>query len=210
MVHTLTKRRLAFAAGLAVLAGYVDGFGFVFLGGYFVSFMSGNTTRAGVSLAEIDLSGAAVAGLFIAAFVVGAAAGTAIAARRAGGTVLWLIAVALAAASVIATWQLTVATGSVLALAMGASNTVLSERGRVSFGVTYMTGALVKVGEHLAFALGGGVRWGWVPYLVLWSAMLAGAVGGAVGYALVGSASLWAASFGAAALAVAMRVFSRR
>ncbi|MDM8353607.1 DUF1275 family protein, partial [Brevundimonas diminuta] len=37
---------------LAGLAGYVDSLGFLHLGGVFVSFMSGNTTRLAVNLAE--------------------------------------------------------------------------------------------------------------------------------------------------------------
>ncbi|MFN9499121.1 MAG: DUF1275 family protein [Erythrobacteraceae bacterium] len=41
------RQRLAF--GLAGLAGLVDATGFVVAGGYFTSFMSGNTTRMGVS-----------------------------------------------------------------------------------------------------------------------------------------------------------------
>lgn len=38
------------AAGLALLAGYVDAIGFLRLGGLFVSFMSGNSTRLAVAL----------------------------------------------------------------------------------------------------------------------------------------------------------------
>ena len=37
---------------LSTLAGYVDATGFLMLGGFFVSFMSGNSTRLGVGLIE--------------------------------------------------------------------------------------------------------------------------------------------------------------
>ena len=47
-----SRRNIALACALSALAGYVDGIGFLHLGGLFVSFMSGNSTRMGVSLAE--------------------------------------------------------------------------------------------------------------------------------------------------------------
>jgi uncharacterized membrane protein YoaK (UPF0700 family) len=51
--------------------------------------------------------------------------------------------------------------------------------GRHEVGVT---GALVKVGQLLALALTGGARWGWVPNLLLWAALVIGSVGGAFAY----------------------------
>ena len=41
------RRDIALAAGLSGVAGYVDAIGFLKLGGFFVSFMSGNSTRLG-------------------------------------------------------------------------------------------------------------------------------------------------------------------
>ncbi|WP_139111528.1 DUF1275 family protein, partial [Sphingobium sp. Ndbn-10] len=70
------------AIGLAAQAGFIDALGFLKLGGLFVSFMSGNSTRLGVGLAK----GAAVAGMaagLVGAFVGGVLAG-ALVARRAG------------------------------------------------------------------------------------------------------------------------------
>ncbi|MFZ1966902.1 MAG: DUF1275 family protein, partial [Bradyrhizobium sp.] len=43
-----SHRNIALACTLSALAGYVDGIGFIHLGGLFVSFMSGNSTRLGV------------------------------------------------------------------------------------------------------------------------------------------------------------------
>lgn len=43
-------RTQALAAALAALAGYVDASGFLSTGGYFVSFMSGNSTRLGIGV----------------------------------------------------------------------------------------------------------------------------------------------------------------
>ncbi len=45
-------RNLVLALALSALAGFFDGIGFLHLGGLFVSFMSGNSTRMSVSLAE--------------------------------------------------------------------------------------------------------------------------------------------------------------
>ncbi|HAL05769.1 MAG TPA: hypothetical protein DCP26_00205, partial [Brevundimonas sp.] len=51
-MRTLTAPDRWLALLLAALAGYVDSLGFLHLGGVFVSFMSGNSTRLAVSLAE--------------------------------------------------------------------------------------------------------------------------------------------------------------
>src|SRR4051812_25422840 len=71
-----TRGSIALACALSALAGYVDGIGFIHLGGLFVSFMSGNSTRMGVSLAEADWRKAAEAFGLIVLFVCGAAAGS--------------------------------------------------------------------------------------------------------------------------------------
>jgi uncharacterized membrane protein YoaK (UPF0700 family) len=47
-----SRRNLALACALSAIAGYVDGIGSLHLGGLFVSFISGNSTRLGVSLAQ--------------------------------------------------------------------------------------------------------------------------------------------------------------
>ena len=72
--HAEFRRNVALACALSALAGYVDGIGFMHLGGLFVSFMSGNSTRMGVSLAEGHWHDAAQALGLIALFVIGAAA----------------------------------------------------------------------------------------------------------------------------------------
>ena len=55
-----------------------------------------------------------------------------------------------------------------MALAMGAENAVFERDGKVSIGLTYMTGTLVKVGQRLTGALFGGDRFAWAPYPLLW------------------------------------------
>ena len=47
-------RLIGLAVALAALAGFVDAIAFTRLGGYFVSFMSGNSTRLGVGIGLAD------------------------------------------------------------------------------------------------------------------------------------------------------------
>jgi Protein of unknown function (DUF1275) len=48
----LDRKLQMIAVGLAVLAGLVDGTGFMASGGFFISFMSGNSTRLAVGLSQ--------------------------------------------------------------------------------------------------------------------------------------------------------------
>src|SRR6267154_2866110 len=94
-----SRRNITLACALSALAGYVDGIGFLHLGGLFVSFMSGNSTRMGVSLAEGQWSNAAEALGLIALFVIGAAGGSLIVLGRGANRQPWLL---LAEASLLA------------------------------------------------------------------------------------------------------------
>src|SRR3954469_25182400 len=71
-----SRRNIALACALSALAGYVDGIGYLQLGGLFVSFMSGNSTRMGVAIAHGHWQTAAEALGLIVLFVTGAAAGS--------------------------------------------------------------------------------------------------------------------------------------
>lgn len=51
-MHRHDKKVWPLAIALAALAGYVDAIGFLRLGGFFVSFMSGNSTRLAVGIAS--------------------------------------------------------------------------------------------------------------------------------------------------------------
>ena len=68
------------AVGIAILAGFVDAIGFVESAGFFVSFMTGNSTRLAVGVAEGHRA-ALLAGSIIAIFVTGVVAGSLIGAR---------------------------------------------------------------------------------------------------------------------------------
>jgi uncharacterized membrane protein YoaK (UPF0700 family) len=195
-----TSRNISLACALSALAGYVDAIGFLHLGGLFVAFMSGNSTRMGVSLAEGQWLSAAEAFGLIALFVIGAAAGSLIVLGRGTNRQPWLLlaeALLLAAAALCYAFGLSNAAVAAIVVAMGLENAVFQIRGGGGLGLTYVTGALVKVGQQAAAALTGGARWGWVPNLLLWAAMVMGSLCGALAYYWINLAAIWFA-FGAA------------
>jgi uncharacterized membrane protein YoaK (UPF0700 family) len=86
-----SHRNVILACALSALAGYVDAIGFPYLGGLFVSFICGNSTRMGVSLAEGNWRASAEAFGTIALFVVGAAVGSLIVLGRGIYCQCWLL-----------------------------------------------------------------------------------------------------------------------
>lgn len=198
------KRARLFAATLSGLAGFVDAIGFVESGGFFVSFMSGNSTRFGVGLAA-SLSHAALAGGLILAFVAGVAGGSLVghaAGERRPGAVLLAIAIVLfgAAAVGLGGWHFTAL--GLTAVAMGAENAIFEREGEVRIGLTYMTGSLVRAGQGLAGMVLGRPAGDWPWYMVLWGGFVAGAASGAAAHPEVGLYALFAA--GGIALALAL------
>jgi uncharacterized membrane protein YoaK (UPF0700 family) len=208
MIRSYRPRYWFLAAALSTLAGYADANAFVHLDGYFVSFMSGNSTRLGVGLVA-QLESAAIAGGLIALFVLGVIAGTLInpSGTKGGSTrVLAAVTGVLALASAFASFDAPNWAIPLLACAMGAMNAVFQRDGEVSIGLTYMTGTLVRVGQRIAGALTGGARWDWAPYLLLWLGLALGAALGALGYAYVGLRALWLIAGAGALLTI---VFAR-
>ena len=199
------RRARAFALLLAGVAGYVDAVGFVQLGGYFVSFMSGNSTRMSVGLAQGSQQGL-IAGALIALFVAGVCVGSLVGhafERRRPPIVLALVAGALTLATLSYAMAVPAAGAALLVMAMGALNTVFEHDGDIRVGLTYMTGALVKVGQRLAAALRGGNRWDFVPHFLLWFSLVLGAVTGAALHSRIGAAALWVPAAAAYVLALA-------
>lgn len=181
---------------LSLLAGYVDSIGFLKLGGYFVSFMSGNTTRLGIDLGEGKLREAVTVFGFVCLFVVGVFFGSLIAHRhreRRRSSILLFVSVLLTIAVInYAVGWTRYGTFAVL-LAMGAENTVLRRDG-VSVGLTYMTGNLVKMGHALADAFTGrGPLKDVFRYASLWCALATGATLGAFIFSKVNAHALWLA-----------------
>jgi uncharacterized membrane protein YoaK (UPF0700 family) len=208
VAHTLNSgRNLALACALSALAGYVDGVGYLYLGGMFVSFMSGNSTRMGVNLADGHFQTAAEAFGLIVLFVSGAASGSLIVLGRrrfSQCAVLLTEAAVLAAAALGHTFGFDRFAIAAIVFAMGIENAVFQIDGGAGLGLTYVTGALVKVGQLVAAALTGGARFAWLPNLLLWAALVAGSVVGALAYRWINLAAIWFAA--AAALALALHV----
>lgn len=197
------RRRLAVA--LAALAGFVDAVGFVAAGGYFVSFMSGNTTRLGVDLAT-DLPEAVLPLGLIASFTAGAFVGALLAEsrpERRKTITLGIAALLLALASALqagfaSLWYL-----GACAMAMGALNNAFSREGEVQIGVTYLTGALVRWAQGLALRVRGQDPSRHSGYGALWLGLALGSLAGAATFAINGSIGLQLAAAGALLLLLA-------
>jgi uncharacterized membrane protein YoaK (UPF0700 family) len=149
------ERRLAI--GLALIAGYVDAYGIVALG-TFVSFMSGNTTRAGSFAGQGNFVAALPPTLAIVFFVAGGSAGTWLthsALRHSRRILLGVVAALLAV--VIGVAQLGSLAGEVavvmLSLAMGMMNITQSKLGMEKAGLTFVTGYVLRLGSYLALAV---------------------------------------------------------
>lgn len=206
----LQFRERALAIALSGIAGFVDAVGFGQSGGFFVSFMSGNSTRLGVGIAE-RLGQAILASTLIACFVAGVIAGTLAARGRAARqpVVLALVAVSLASAALMGMLGIEALALGLAAFAMGAENATFEEGGEVRIGLTYMTGTLVKMGQRIAAALTGGPAGAWLPYLQLWLGLVIGATLGALAQVRLGSQALWMAAILTALLAVALSLRKR-
>lgn len=208
-MHLLNRRAQLLASGLAALAGFADAVGFLGMSGFFVSFMSGNSTRMGVGVAS-EAAAAAVAGSLVAAFLAGVVLGSLVA-RKAGQrqmpVVLALVALSLTLGALLFRPG-SAPPGSFLfvALAMGALNIAFQREGEVAFGLTYMTGTLVRIGQRLADALTGGPRWGWLPWALLWAGLVSGGILGAIAWLNFGIGALWIASAAAALLCLTSAV----
>ncbi|MDP3552002.1 MAG: YoaK family protein [Novosphingobium sp.] len=208
MIQYDRPRRL-FAIALAAMAGFIDAVGFLSADGYFVSFMSGNSTRLGVSLGT-DPARAAMPAVLIAGFLGGVTLG-ALLSRWAGTlrkpVVLAFVALMLVAAASGRVLGLPVLMLGGMVMAMGALNNTFQRGGEVSVGLTYMTGALVKLGQGLANALTGQPNSGWTSWASLWGGLLAGAVLGAFLQDRLPMGCLWlAAAYCVGMVAVAFRL----
>lgn len=194
LMHSRPARLLAFA--IAAVAGYVDAVGFLGSGQFFVSFMSGNTTRLGVGIAG-DGAAALVAASLIASFVAGVTVTSLLRRRVSGSRRIGLNLVFCAAMLTVAALAAESVEGLVpialLAFAMGGINLVLENEGEVRFGLTYITGTLIKLGTRLADAIAGAPRADWLALLLLWLALAGGGTLGGLAFGALDLYALWPA-----------------
>ena len=179
--------KLSLGLLLTAAAGSIDAIGFIELGGFYTSFMSGNTTQLGDALANGVWPVTLLTASLVLLFFLGSVAGSALAlADRRWGPVGALALVLLALSTALA---LTLAgypppqTMLALAVAAGAQNAVLLSEGSVRLGATFVTGTLFAAGQDLARALRREAPpWRWAQHLLVWASLLAGAAFGALGY----------------------------
>jgi uncharacterized membrane protein YoaK (UPF0700 family) len=210
-MNRLDRNARLLATGFAAMAGMVDAIGFMASGGFFLSFMSGNSTRLSVGVVE----GAPYVGLvavLLASFVGGVVAGSLVGRQNILGphhrqaVILSAISLFLFAAPFVADAGLLPVALCFAAFCMGMENTLFEREGSVSFGLTYMTGALVKIGQGIATLISGGARLEWLPYLLLWMGLVSGAIIGALMFSHFGLKSLWLPAAYAGVFALALFV----
>lgn len=196
MVTSYERPAIALAIGLSCLAGYVDASGFLATGGLFVSFMSGNSTRFSIAFADQRFTYAGLVLGVIALFVLGVMLGTAVSRlthRLRKTAVLFLVGCLLIAGAICHSVGQTYLSTGLMVLAMGAENAVFQRDGEVSIGLTYMTGTLVRLGQHLTASFFGGSRTAWIPYAFHWFGLAVGAILGGWGHSTLRAFTLWPA-----------------
>jgi uncharacterized membrane protein YoaK (UPF0700 family) len=151
-----TRVQWALAIFLALIAGYLDGYGLLFLGVY-VSFMSGNTTVTGLRSGQNNLHAALPSAIAILSFVTGSFLGNLFSQSRlrySHRLIFGAIAGLLATVACLERYGLSnaVAEIALLSLAMGMMNPALSKVGAESVSLTFVTGTLNRMGGHLAAA----------------------------------------------------------
>ena len=145
-----------------MIAGYVDACGLHSFG-TFVSFMSGNTTHAGVAVGAGRFAAALPFATAIVFFVTGSAAGAWVGYPRLPrprpvlfGLVAALLAAALAASDFAGghgDGDGKIAGIAALSMAMGMLNNALPKVGPESVNLTFVTGNLNRMARHLALGL---------------------------------------------------------
>lgn len=179
-------RQLSLGLALTGAAGMIDVIGFIELGGFYTSFMSGNTTQLGAALAGMDGMAIALPVGLVVMFFIGSFLGALLAGSPRGGSkgVTALVLFGLALTLALHLIGVPVAQSMlVLATSAGAQNAILPPQGAARLGATFVTGTLFAAGQDLARAVrreAPPLRW--VQHLLVWAALLVGALVGAAAY----------------------------
>jgi len=141
---------------LATVAGYTDGYGLRQFN-TFISFMSGNTTIAGVNVGEQKFHAALPEAVAIIFFLVGTFLGhwILVGKYRHSHRIVLLTSAAFMAAFVVLNLRVAFIAElgiALLSASMGIMNPAVGRIGAEPVNLTFITGALDKVGGHLAMA----------------------------------------------------------
>ncbi|RSZ62371.1 DUF1275 domain-containing protein [Corynebacterium hylobatis] len=217
--HTAGEQNLA--VSFAFIAGFVDSIGFLFLGGVFLSFMSGNTTR--IATAVVDGNGelALLAGSAVLFFLLGVMEGAVVrrvAKRRlrpdrVREAVMVNMCILFTVAALLVLLDAPRIAIIAASLGIGAMNSIFEREGEVAIPLTYMTGTLVKMGQRFVDSFFGGSHAAWLGHLRMWAGLTFGAFAGALVYRFLGMHSLipvtlltWAVT----GIALLARIYGRR
>jgi uncharacterized membrane protein YoaK (UPF0700 family) len=153
--------RHALAVLLAINSGATDAFGFLALGGAFTSVMTGNMVLLGAAAGRRDSALATNAAMAIVSFVLGCAAGTALAGTAAPQQPVWpsrvnralLVELVLIAAQAVGWWctaaspdlHMHLVLLSLNAAALGIQSSAVQRFGVSGLSTTYMTGTLTTL-----------------------------------------------------------------
>ncbi|OWV81191.1 hypothetical protein ATY77_23435 [Rhizobium sp. R634] len=205
-----TVTGVVLVGAISFLAGMTDATGLL-LTGDFVSFMTGNTTRAALALSDGNLHHAAVLVSAILVFVLGNAAGIVIShvSQRRIFVVLGSVSLVLAIASMLTMRDMLMMRFYMIVFAMGMVNAAVEHIEGLPIGLTYVTGALSRFGRGIGRWIIGDRRLEWTIQIVPWGGMVLGAIAGAVLTRLVGAQALWLVSLFAMALAFAAMLIPR-
>jgi uncharacterized membrane protein YoaK (UPF0700 family) len=153
-----TRVRWALAMFLALIAGYVDGYGLIFLGTS-VSFMSGNTTTTGLKSGQGNFHDALPTAIAVLSFVTGSFLGTFFSQSRLRYSYRMIFLVVAGLLATVAVLEqhghrMVFVEIAMLAVGMSMMNPALSKVGGESVSLTFVTGTLNRIGGHLAAAAG--------------------------------------------------------
>ncbi|MDE1160124.1 MAG: YoaK family protein [Neorhizobium sp.] len=177
-----TTTGLCLVGAISFIAGMTDAVGLI-LSGNFVSFMTGNTTRAALAFADLNYRHAAILFVALWVFILGNALGIVVAHRvssRRASAVLFCVSALLALAAVSPATAYWSAQFYLIVLSMGMINATVEHVEGLPIGLTYVTGALSRFGRGIGrFLVGDRNTAGWLIQCIPWTGMAAGAVTGA-------------------------------
>lgn len=174
------------ALTLTALAGFVDAVGYAQLGHLFLSFMSGNTTHLGMSLAASAFGEALSALLLIASFVAGVWFGTILFDRNSTSqlrvvlTAEMIIIVLAIGLGLLGVEQVPL---MMVTSAMGMQNVLHQSFAAADMGKGFITGSLFSLGQSLARKGGAALA---AHDSFSWLAFLIGVVLGGVSFSHIG------------------------